>query len=573
MSVLVRFAVIAAVLLTAAAPQAAADDQSHLDLLRESVKTLELELERSRRLIPSSIDDDERLFRQKADRLGLRELEIRRLGDEESGLPADREPLVLEVHHVELSGRESFESVKRFLSIIPIGQASRIQSVRVQAREGDTVFFTARLELPILPFASSGGSASTVEQEIDRLSAHLSRLQSAIEAIERFSSRPNPMGLLSRLEETLDGHPIALTDVTLGEESSIEGLLVGSAARSALVVGLPSAGFDAKEPVFTPQGGCQKFSIRARTNQDAWNDSSPLGRNFESGAAAFCEGLMTPGPPRSIIARGAPQDADRAVLQLRDVEFADLFFVLHDLFLWNFIVDENVNGRVSLEVYESASIDGLLEAIRSAVVISGEGSLRRVSKAGFEPGVPGSPAGGPTQPVMMTLAKANVSDVLCTIGQISERELRIPRDLKARVSFFAEEIPLDQILDGVIASAGLSPTIDGARLLLNRSGEKPEASTNLVACEERDLTRRSILDGEPARIEMLSVDDLTLVGVSTIGEDPRAWVYNPWRRLLPLETGQRLGNATVRRIGSDGVTFETDRGTKVEARLPGAPGD
>ncbi len=573
MSMLVRLAVIAAVMLTAAAPQVAADDQTHLAMLRESVKTLELELERSRRLIPLSIEDYEARFRRTAEQLGLRELEIRRLGAEESGLLAQREPLVLEVHHRELSGLASFYDVKRFLSIIPAFQACRIQTVRLQLREGDTVFFTARLELPLLPIASSWGSASTVAQEIDIQSERLSRLQSAIEAIERFSSRPNPMGLLSTLEETLEGHPIALTDVTLGEESSLEGLLVGSVARSALVAGLAAAGFAANEPVFNPQGGCQKFSIRARTNQGAWSDSSPLGRNFDSGAASFCEGLMPQGQPHSIIARGEPQDADRAFLRLHDVEFADVFFVLHDLFLWNFIVDENVKGRVTLEVYESASIDDLLEAIRSAVVISGEGSLRRVSRTALELGVPVSSAGVSTQPGKFTLTKADVSDVLCILGQFSERELRIPRDLKARVSVFVEETPIDQILDGVIASAGLSPTIEGTRLMINRPGEKPEASTEMVACEERDVARRSILDGEPARIEVLGVDDLTLAGVSTIGAVPLAWVYTPWRTLLPLETGQRLGNATVGQIGSDDVTFETDRGAKVEARLPGPARD
>lgn len=273
-------------------------------------------------------------------------------------------------------------------------------------------------------------------------------------------------------------------------------------------------------------------------------------------------------------------------LRLREVDLTHVFFVLNDLTSESFIIDAGVEGRLSVDL-ENAPLEKALAAVRSAGVAVGPGPLHRVSRAESPPAAaaPG-PASYTGETIRVSLENVELANIVCALGglpnwqtvkarglgivsrkQNPEFKVLVPRGLQGRVSLFSGYLPWDQVLDGLLAPLGLIFVFDEDGLFVGRG---PEANVRsqagaVDACQ---------ISSEPGPTSPLSENlpdldaaSLELVGLAWKDNAWKAYAYAPGRRLLSLETGQKLRDASVTDVGPTGVVFTTDEGRVVNASL------
>jgi hypothetical protein len=170
-------------------------------------------------------------------------------------------------------------------------------------------------------------------------------------------------------------------------------------------------------------------------------------------------------------------------------------------------------------------------------------------------------------PVSLSFKGADLVDVLQLFQDITGLPILAPPDLKGTVTVFASELPWDQVLEGVIASAGLAFAIDDARVFVGPEAAvkaaghpgfvKVGARTAGADAGPMPYYRRSWWR-HPDRLEKLAFDDLVPAGVGHAGEAWRAYAFGPSGQVWTLSAGQPLSGASVKAVGPEGVTFETD---------------
>lgn len=273
-------------------------------------------------------------------------------------------------------------------------------------------------------------------------------------------------------------------------------------------------------------------------------------------------------------------------LRLREIDLTHVFFVLNDLTSESFVIDSGVEGRLSVDL-ENAPLEKALAAVRSAGVVVGPGPLHRVSRAGSPP-APAAPsqASYTGEKISVSIENADLPNIVCVLGGLPNREtvtarglgiisrkqnpefkVLVPRGLQGRVSIFSSDLPWDQTLDGLLAPLGLISVLDEDGLFVGRG---PEADVRSQA-DAVDACQTSSEPGATSPLsESLSGLDaagLELVGLAWKGNAWKAYAYAPGRRLLSLETGQKLRDASVTDVGPTGVVFTTDEGRAVNASL------
>ncbi|HEV8580719.1 MAG TPA: hypothetical protein VGX68_16765 [Thermoanaerobaculia bacterium] len=548
-----------------------ADERDEIDKMQKELVELTQKVDELYRRVPfCDPAEEERAVRLWAEKGGeLVSPEIKSAGSERL-LFADGTPTPVQLNRLEVSGRDPYSKVHLFL--IRMGLRNRLidlERLHLEAEAGTTVSYTARLALPCY----SEPQPEKAAKETPPLSLHdfvaqtLARQRTMFEKVTELTTRSKPARFaeaLAAFDGATRGRGVALTEVRLAEEAVLEGVVAGASGPAGLKPTLEKAGFRVTGMQMSPAGACHKFAVTARPEEREpleepdvviWNGL------FDDQTAAFCE--LAPSAGRVVVRGKTPvPEGDALALHLRDVNLVDAFFILHDLTAANFVIDADVKGRVSVDV-EGAGLEETLAAMSAAGVIVGPGPLRRVSRAGNEAAAPASPRPGYTgEPIDVSVHDTDLGTFLCTLGQISERRVWSLADLKSRFNMFVKDVPWDQVLDGLAASAGLVAVLDEDRLLVGPGpAEKLPSLPGLVPyCKPpvdsiEELGSIPRLEGSPVPLPRLAAAELELAGLVRAGDAWKAYVYTPSRRLMLLATDQQLLDARVTSVGSGEVVL------------------
>lgn len=491
------------------------------DLLK-ALHDAEVRLEESRRTVPSTFDlaSETRAVQAIAGRAGVKaEVKTVTGGESVAGL---------EIRRLDVAGSGTPEQIRDFLWLLAArdSRAGNVESLRAEGGR-----FRARLAMPV--YAGVPHSTSVAE----RL-ANLRAMQSAIDRMNWSRVRD----AVALLDAAIGNHAVRVTAVRIDGDATIEGALVGVAARKELVSKIEAGGLAVARLRLARTGACRSFAITARRGA---GESQTL---FDLEPSPLCRADVEP-PAAAIAAKGAA--ADGLDLHLRDVDLADLFFVLYDLTGESFIVDANVKGAVDVDV-EQATIEQVLDAIRSTNVVISAGPLHRVSRPNAK-ATPKQDYSG--EPVSIALSDAALRGILCLYESITPLKYIVPRDLASRANVFVRERPWDEVLDALLAAAPLRYAIEKDRVLVGEKATTDACKTTAAVAEVFSETRPKLTE--------LGAADLTLAGVSRA----KAYVYGPWRRLLVLEPGTRVFDGVVRSITPNGVRFSMDGGLVLDLPL------
>src|SRR5262249_38322983 len=150
-------------------------------------------------------------------------------------------------------------------------------------------------------------------------------------------------------------------------------------------------------------------------------------------------------PPARASARGrpAPSPAAGLTLRLRDMDLADVFYVLHLLTGQGFVVDEDVRGRINVDLTQVGLDDALAQLARQGVAVSPPGPLRRVSRGATAVAVPSTSGEGTA--VTFALKRAPLADVVAVMADADASLPPLPRPASRRLSLWARQARLSAI--------------------------------------------------------------------------------------------------------------------------------
>jgi hypothetical protein len=137
----------------------------------------------------------------------------------------------------------------------------------------------------------------------------------------------------------------------------------------------------------------------------------------------------------------------------------------------------------------------------------------------------------------VSLRDVDLANVLCLLADVSGHEIRMTREQQRRLSFFASELPIGAALD----------------LLAPTPGDAAVNACTLAGGSSSRLSRHRF------SLERIAIADLRVAGLAHVGETWRGYVCGPAKRVMALEPGQRLLDGTVQSIGSNGVTFASEK--------------
>jgi hypothetical protein len=260
-------------------------------------------------------------------------------------------------------------------------------------------------------------------------------------------------------------------------------------------------------------------------------DDAPCVVDRDGGGVTVLRLPAVKAPPRG----RAPAPRGPLSLRLRDMDLADVFFVLHLLTGQGFLVDEDVRGRVSVEVSEGTLDDVLALLARDGVVVSPPGPLRRVSRSTAR-AVLAAPTGEGT-PITFALKRAAVGDVLAVIAEADAAPA--PPRVGGRISLWASEAHVADVRAAVLQMARASGAPSG--------DADPPATPS---------TERRLL----VRADELSMSEFQLAGLASAGQGWTAFAYAPNGVLNAYKRGDRLADGTTTDVQSTDVMITTEEG-------------
>jgi hypothetical protein len=532
---------------------------------------LDRRLETLRRILPDGpvTAADVVHIRDLAEDAQLGQVEVKARPPLESGTPGESS--------YELSALGSYGQVERFFRRVALShRLIDVESVTLISTSEGVVRLQAVLRLPFWP--RNAPLPPPPESPADRpagvprptLYAYLRDSSLALgksDVIDKWRrERRNPRLFLSELAAVVRDRPVVLGYASDAENFTVRGLAVGENTVRGLESRFESGFFRVSDFLMAKQGACHRFEVTGK--------SPVAGPDAELPVPVEDPFLPDPtpcrvdrDPPRSLVVRGKAPSARNPgngplTLRLRGVDFADLFEALSLVSGAGFVVDDDVVGRVSLDVTR-ATLEETLGLLRreTRVWISERGPVRRVS-ATAHPAPESSPTGG--EPVSFSLKRAEVSDVLAVMTDIDpEMAVLGPPGFLGRLSVWASGVPLETLRAAVIGAAGLVERVEENRRVLERAtgSADPPVPVARVSPERRLVIRP----------EELTVLEFDLAGVASSGNGWVAFAYSPTGRLYAYRQGDRLADAVVQSIESTDVVLETSEGP-LRIALP-APGD
>jgi len=500
---------------------------------------------------------------------------------------------------IDVTAVARYADVDRFFRQVALSpRLIDVESVTLAAMPGRQVRLSATLHAP---FRSPRAPATRVPDGVYaqavaprpeaeafvKEQALLAAKSEDIAALRR--ARRNPRLFLSELASVVRDRPVLISRATLGEEMLISGLVVGESAMRALQQRVERGFFRVAEVLVARQGGCLRFEVRGKAPVVGPDAEIPLPSaepfdvedascrpDRDSGGALVIRTPVPKVPPRSGLS-----------LRLRDVDLADAFGALHLVSGQGFLVDGDVQGRVSIDL-AGADLERALQLLAKAGLrVSAPGPLRRVSRAQRELPARAAatrPAASPAAPrqMSMLLKRAAVREVLTLLDEAAgapepvEGQDAAPASAEAaaaaaritwapagdlgRISIWARNVSVDALRAAVLDSAGLVETMEEDRHVVRTAGATGTPSPVTTGMPERRLTV------EPAGLASL---ELTLSGLALAPEGWVALAYSPSGALFRYKRGDRIADATVSAVESTDVQIETDEGP-VRVPLPDA---
>ncbi|HSB60358.1 MAG TPA: hypothetical protein VLI67_01470 [Vicinamibacteria bacterium] len=384
-------------------------------------------------------------------------------------------------------------------------------------------------------------------------------------------SRRNPRLFLSELAAITRDRPVVLNFASQADEFVVRGIAVGEGSVRALESRFERGFFRVAEFLMARLGACHRFEVRGRSPVAGIDAELPLPAEdpFVQDDAP-CRADRD--PPRAVTVRGGnPKVAGQGplTLRLRDVDFADVFRVLHILTTLGFLVDGDTTGRVSLDLSRLTLDEALLAIEKSGVDVADSGRLRRVSLRGGgvnppplssrggspapDPVLGGTPASGGPPTATFAVKRADVRELLALMTDMEPGLAALgPQGFLGRVSLWARDTPVLDLRAVVLEAVGLSERIEEGSRILERTPGSGEA---LAPVAGTGLERRLVLGPQG-----LSVMEFELAGLASAGDGWIAFAYSPTGTLGAYRQGDRLADGVVRSVQSTDVVIETEEG-------------
>ena len=466
---------------------------------------------------------------------------------------------------VDLVAVGRFPEVDRFFRQVAVSpRLIDAESLTLTAAGNDLVRLTALLQIPYrphsapLPRAPVGSQAhvqTASRQESDAFQRDLALAWAKSETIADLRRRRrNPRLFLSEVAAIVRDRPVRLVRASLGEEFLINGVTVGEAPMRAFERRLERGFFRIAEVLVVRQGGCHKFEVRGRAPVVGPDAEIPLPSEDPFALEGqTCRVDRDPGRATLLpLAKGRVPAGGPVTLRLRSVDLADVFQVLHRLTSQGFLVDADVQGRVSLDVANEdvGSVFSLLE--RAGVRVFPSGGVQRVSRSKERAAdAPDPPRDGPR--ISFTLKRADVRDILAAMAEANPDLVALgPTGSLGRLSLWAKDVSVTALRTSVLQAAGLAERVEEEeRVVTPTQGEQPAELSPIV--------------GDPADAlslgaQELSVEEFELSGVASLGSEWIALAYSPAGALYIYRAGDRLANGTVRAVQSTDVVLDTEEG-------------
>ncbi|HET8646362.1 MAG TPA: hypothetical protein VFO85_12785, partial [Vicinamibacteria bacterium] len=389
--------------------------------------------------------------------------------------------------------------------------------------------FTTLVNLPYrpakapLPPPPDGASALIQKTPRPQVEAFLRDQALAVSKSEIIAdlrrARRNPRLFLSELAGVVRDRPAILTRASMGDEFLVTGLTVGEANMRNLETRLERGFFRVSEVLVARQGACHRFEVRGRSPVVGLDAEIPLPNDdpFDLEESA-CRVDRDPGRA-TVVRNSGPRAPARGSLhlRLRDLDLADVFQVLHLLTDQAFLVDEDVHGRVSVDL---AGVDGeqaVAALEKTGVVLSAPGAFRRVSRS-RPPVLPTPGAAADVPKVTLSVKRATVRDLLAVMAEAHPPLVAMaPAGPLGRISLWAREAPATDVRALVLQVAGLDERVAAEGRLLERPGGTAETLTPLAAAGG---SRRLIMHPQE-----LAVEEFELAGIALSGEKRLALAY------------------------------------------------
>ena len=291
---------------------------------------------------------------------------------------------------IELSALGRFEDVDRFFRQLAL--SPRLIDVEsLLMAHADRVRITTVLNLPYrparapLPPPPEGARALAQQTPRPQVEAFLKDQSLAVAKSETIAelrrTKRNPRLFLSELAGVVRDRPVVFTRASLGDEFLVSGLTVGEANMRSLETRLERGFFRVAEVLVARQGACHRFEVRGRSPVVGLDAEIPLPNEdpFDQEETA-CRVDRDAGRP-TIVRNAASRVPAKGSLQLRlrDLDLADVFQVIHLLTDQAFLVDEDVHGRVSMDLSGVDGDQALAALEKTGIVLSSPGAFRRVS--------------------------------------------------------------------------------------------------------------------------------------------------------------------------------------------------
>jgi len=456
---------------------------------------------------------------------------------------------------VDLAAVGGYDEVDRFFRQVALSpRLLDVESLVLSPAPGDAVRLVAVLRLPYRPATAPlpappegvrsqlAGVPKPQADEYLRDQALALAKADTIDTLRR--NRRNPRLFLSEAAAVTRGRPLVLSQASLGEDFFLRGFAVGEATLKGFESRLERGFFRVAQVLLQRQGSCYRFEVRGRSPVVGLDAEIPLPTSQPFSAEQCRSDRDPPGitllrsPPSRRPKRG-PLD-----LRLRDVDWADVFGVLHQLTGEAFLVDADVVGRVSVD-FPGVEPEEALTLLQKGGVKISPGPLRRVSRARAAAARPTPAADAPR--ITLAVKRAEVREVLAALAEVDASLAAAPRDVPGRISLWAREMPATDLWAAVMEAVGTTGGVDAS------APAGPNGPRRL------DL-----------RPEQLSIEEFEPAGLVASGGRWAALVYSPAGSLYVYRPGDRLADGSVSAVESTDVLLQTEEGPlRVPLPVPG----
>jgi hypothetical protein len=455
---------------------------------------------------------------------------------------------------VDLTAVGSYDEVDRFFRQAALSpRLVDVESLVLSPAPADAVRLVAVLRLPYRPEAAPlpappeglrGSLVGVPRPQFDQYLRDQALALAKADTIDTLRrNRRNPRLFLSELANVTRGRPIVLAQAILAEDFFLRGLAVGEATLKGFETRLERGFFRVAQVLLARQGTCYRFEVRGRSPIVGLDAEIPLPTS-QPFSAEPCRSDRDP-PATTVLRAPPPRRSQRGSLdlRLRDVDWADVFGILHQLTGEAFLVDPDVTGRVSVD-FPGVELEEALTLLQKGGVKLSPGPLRRVSRARAAAARPALAADAPR--ISLAVKRADVRDVLAALAEADPSLANATRELPGRITVWAREIPAVDLRNAVLEAVGAAGS--------------PEAALppGLLPPPRR-------LELRP---EELAVEEFDLAGLVATSGRWTALVYSPAGTLYVYRAGDRLADGTVSAVESTDVLLQTEEGPLRVALLP-----